>query len=371
MGRYDQYILSQLLVMFGFFSLILISIYWINRAVEMFDLLIADGQSLAVFLEFTALGLPAIMITVLPASAFVTTLYIFNRMISESELVILQTAGMGAIRLLRPVAVFGLLLAILIAILAHIIAPAAHTEFNVRSTEVARNIDGKLLREGQFIYPADGVVVYIHEITESGELRDIFLHDRSSISRETIYSARRALLMRGTDGPKLVMLDGIAQTLIYADARLSIVEFDDFTYDINTLIEVSDAWKYDLRELSTPVILTANQDFIAAQGYSRAQMMFEVHERIARTFFVLLVPIIGAATLILGTFSRFGIWPQILLAVVLIIPLQMTWNTIKIFAVQDVRLVTLIYVQPILAMAMAAGLVYLGMRTRQPRQMPA
>ena len=34
MGRYDRYILSQLVVMFGFFSLVLISVYWVNEAVE-------------------------------------------------------------------------------------------------------------------------------------------------------------------------------------------------------------------------------------------------------------------------------------------------------------------------------------------------
>ena len=30
LGRYDRYILSQLVVLFGFFSLVLISVYWIN-----------------------------------------------------------------------------------------------------------------------------------------------------------------------------------------------------------------------------------------------------------------------------------------------------------------------------------------------------
>ena len=45
MARFDRYMLSQLLVLFGFFALILISIYWINSAVRLFDRLIADGQT--------------------------------------------------------------------------------------------------------------------------------------------------------------------------------------------------------------------------------------------------------------------------------------------------------------------------------------
>src|SRR5690606_3944447 len=39
-ARFDRYLLSQLMVLFGFFALILVSIYWVNRAVALFDQLI-------------------------------------------------------------------------------------------------------------------------------------------------------------------------------------------------------------------------------------------------------------------------------------------------------------------------------------------
>ncbi|MEO6300594.1 MAG: LPS export ABC transporter permease LptF, partial [Paracoccaceae bacterium] len=45
MTRFDRYLLSQLLTMFGFFALVLVGVYWINRAVGLFDQLIGDGQS--------------------------------------------------------------------------------------------------------------------------------------------------------------------------------------------------------------------------------------------------------------------------------------------------------------------------------------
>lgn len=371
MGRYDRYILSQLLVLFGFFSLVLISVYWINRAVDLFDSLIADGQNLAVFLEFTALSLPQIMLTVLPVSAFVATLYIFNRMIAESELVVLQTAGMGVIRLLRPVALFGLLLAVLVGILANVLAPAARGQFNERSAEVTQDMTGRLLREGEFIHPTAGLTVYIREITELGEFRDVFLQDRSSLGAETTYNARRALLVRGEAGPRLVMFDGMAQTRTAADQRLSIVEFDDFTYDIAGLIEAPDARRYDLGELPTPVLLRADPDFASEQGFDRAAMQFEGHSRIARALFVLLVPVIGAATLMLGSFSRFGVWPQILLAVVLIIPLQMTWNAAEALALREGGQILLIYLQPLLALLIVAGLTLRGMRGPRSRRRAA
>ena len=61
--------LSQLMMLFGFFALVLVAVYWVNRAVQLFDRLIADGQSAWTFLEFTALTLPYVIRIVLPSAA--------------------------------------------------------------------------------------------------------------------------------------------------------------------------------------------------------------------------------------------------------------------------------------------------------------
>ena len=54
-SRFDRYLLSQLLALFGFFSLVLVAVYWVNRAVGLFEQLIGDGQSALVCLEFSVL----------------------------------------------------------------------------------------------------------------------------------------------------------------------------------------------------------------------------------------------------------------------------------------------------------------------------
>jgi lipopolysaccharide export system permease protein len=364
LGRYDRYILSQLVVLFGFFSLVLISVYWVNEAVDLFDSLIADGQTLTVFLEFTALTLPQIMLLVLPVAAFVATLYAFNRMIGESELVVLQTAGFSALRLLRPVASFGCIVGLLTLVLGNFLAPAARTQFIDRGQEVQEDLTGKFLREGQFIHPTDGLTVYIREITDLGEFRDLFLQDRSDPRVETTYTARSALLVRSTTGPRLVMFDGMSQTLDIATDRLSTVRFEDFTYDIGSLIDDSGLRSYDLRELPTWLLLTADAGAAEQLGFTLAEMRFQGHDRIGRSLFVIFPPLIAAAALMLGGFSRFGVWPQIMLAVMLVIPLQMVWNAAESVALRDVSLRHLAYLQPAVAALLAALLTGLAMRKR-------
>ena len=308
MGRFDRYILTQLLVLFGFFSLVLISVYWIEAAVDLFDSLIADGQNLGVFLEFTALALPQIMQMVLPIAAFVATLYIFNRMIGESELVVMQTAGLSAARLLRPVLLFGIFLAALVAVLSNILAPAARSQFIDRSAEVQADLAGRFLRAGEFLHPADGLTVYIREITELGEFRDLLMHDRSDPAAQTTYVAKTGLLVRSDAGPRLVMFDGMAQSLDRETGRLSTVTFADFTYDVSALISEGAVRAVGSRELPTGVLIRADAELAAALNLPLARMLFEGHDRIARALFVIFPPLIGALCLMLGHFSRFGVW---------------------------------------------------------------
>jgi lipopolysaccharide export system permease protein len=83
-SKFDRYLLSQLLSLFGFFSLVLVAVYWVNRAVGLFDQLIGDGQTALVFLEFSVLTLPNVIRLVLPISAFAACVYAINRLTQES-----------------------------------------------------------------------------------------------------------------------------------------------------------------------------------------------------------------------------------------------------------------------------------------------
>ncbi|MEC8582357.1 MAG: LptF/LptG family permease, partial [Pseudomonadota bacterium] len=102
MARFDRYVLSRFIMLFGFFALVLVSVYWLNRAVILFDRLIADGHSAAVVLEFTALSLPNVVKLVLPIAAFAGTVYVTNRLSAESELTVVQATGFSPWRLARP-----------------------------------------------------------------------------------------------------------------------------------------------------------------------------------------------------------------------------------------------------------------------------
>ncbi len=371
MARFDRYMLSQLLLLFGFFSLVLVSVYWINRAISLFDQLIGDGQSALVFLEFTMLALPYVIMIVLPISAFVAAVYVTNRLSSDSEMVVLQTAGASTMRIGRAVIYFGLIVAVLVGILAHILVPSARTELAGRSAEISRDITARFLKEGQFLHPASGITVYIRRITEQGEMKELFLEDERDPAAVVTYTAEKALLVRGDTGPRLVMFDGLAQTFRPETGKLSTIGFADFAYDIGALIQDGDTRTRDLRELRTAVLLNPTPDDIASAHGELADFLYEAHDRIARSLLSVVVPLMGFAALMVGGFSRFGVWRQVVIAVVLIILVQLIANSAEEVARKDETLWWLAYLAPLMGFVMSGILITLSSMRKFRRATPA
>ncbi|WP_380058616.1 LPS export ABC transporter permease LptF [Falsihalocynthiibacter sp. SS001] len=322
MARFDRYVLSQLIVLFGFFSLILVLVYWVNRAVSLFDTIISSGQSAGVFFELTALTLPRVIVLVLPFSAFVGTVYVINRLSTESELVVVQSSGYSPYRMARPVLVFGLIVALMMGILSHILIPASSKQITVRSAELSRNITAQLLVDGTFLHPTSGITLYIRHISPEGALNEILLSDARARDVHTTYTAKRALLVDDASGPKLLMFEGIAQSLRSEGQRLFTTSFQDLVFDIGDLIKPQAEFQRDVDQLSTWELLNPTPELMEESNADEARMLSTAHQRFAQPLLALVCALVGFSTLLLGGFSRFGLWPQIGLGIVLLIAIK-------------------------------------------------
>ncbi len=366
MTAFDRYLLTQLMSLFGFFALVLVAVYWVNRAVALADGLLADGQSARVFLEFTALTLPNVTRLVLPVAGFVAAVYAVHRLVTESEFVVMQATGLSPFRLARPVLVFGLVVALLLGTLLHWLLPASRAQMVERRAEIAENITSRLLTEGAFVHPTTGVTLYVREITDTGELRDIFLSDGRAGAERTIYTARSALLVRTGGGPQLVMVDGTAQSLREPGARLWLTSFDTLTYDLAALVGPRGPMQLGLRELSTLAILRHDAEGLAGLGAEPREALREIHTRFAQPLMAMAAALIGFAALTLGAFSRLGVWRQVLGAVVAVIAMQMVHTAVTGAVVRDASLWALVYLPGLLGLAGAAAALWVAGRPRRP-----
>ena len=358
MAKFDRYMLSQLLVLFGFFALVLVAIFWINRAVVLFDRLIGDGQNAIVFLEFTALGLPSLIATVLPIATFAAAVYVTNRMTSDSELTVLQATGSSPWRLARPVLVFGLCIAIALTVLSHFLVPMAQAQLKEREQEIAQNVTARLLTEGTFLHPTRHLTFYTRVIDTDGVLRDVFISDRRNPDQGIIYTAAEAYLLRNDEGTTLIMVDGLAQRLEQDGQLLATAKFADFSFDISSLVRSEAIETLNIRNTTTPALL-ANRDSIIAQSDSSAgELAEELHSRIAGPLFCIIAALVGFSTLLIGGFSRFGVWREIVLSFGLLILLDGTRGTLAGQVTDNAALWPVLYLPTIVGAIIIAAMLW-------------
>lgn len=367
MSRFDRYVLSQLLLFFGFFALILVAVFWINRAVVLFDRLIGDGQSAMVFLEFSTLALPNLIRMVLPMAVFAAAVYVTNRLNRESELVILQATGSSPWQLARPALVFGLVTALMMSILTHVLMPASVNQLAAREAEVSRNITARLLSEGTFLHPTKGVTFYIRKIDADGTLNNVFLSDSRRAGQNTIFTAAQAFLVRNDGQSSLIMVNGLAQRLDTKTRTLSTTVFEDFSYDITSLVHSDNVRSRNIRAISTLELLGDRQDLAESEKYSQGQLTEQLHLRFARALICIAVALIGFSSLMLGGFSRFGVWRQGLLAFAILIFLEVLRGLVAKPMLKNPDMWPLIYLPTLIGLIIAALFLHIAARPFLPR----
>ena len=367
MTRIDRYILAQLLRVFGFFALVLIAVYWVNRAASLFDQMIADGQSVVLFLEFTALSLPMMIRVVLPVAAFVATLFVTHRLLAQHEIAVLQAAGISPLRLARPYLVFGLIIAAFLTLLMHVLIPQARAQLAQRQAEIGENIAATLLREGVFQHPAEGITIFISQITPEGALNGLFLSDARSQEQRIDYTARQALIVPERSGPKLVMIDGQAQILDAGTGRMSVTGFADFTYDLGGLMSTR-ARGRAVQELPTAALMAPDAALLAETRATLAEIRHELVNRMVYGLNTVAAVLIAYAAMIAGGFSRLGFARPMLLAVVLLALAELAVNLTARVAMRDEALAWLA-AMPVLGSSLAAVLL-IALASRR-RRVPA
>ncbi|WP_058316167.1 LPS export ABC transporter permease LptF [Cognatishimia activa] len=371
MSRFDRYLLSQLMMLFGFFALVLVSVYWVNRAVILFDRLIADGQPISTFFEFTILSLPAVIKLILPIATFAAATYVTNRLSTESELVVMQSTGFSPWRLGRPFLIFGLLVGAMMAALSLFLVPLSSTQLDQREREVAENATARLLTEGTFLEPSPGVVFYIREIDSSGVLSDVFLADHSNPDQTVTYTATEAYLIKSENGPKLIMVDGLAQVVQASDNRLFTTNFADFTYDISGFLSQGSNRRKTLERASTMELLTEGEELAALLNLPNGWIKAELHGRITQIFMCAIAAMVGFATLLLGGYSRFGVWQNIVYAFMILILLEGIRNGVTDPVRKDEGIWPLMYLPPAIGTAVVVGMLFSKTRTFRRRGVPA
>ena len=108
MKKLNKYISKQILVGFLLVTFSLMSILWLTQSLRFVDLITGKGIPVSIFVKMTTLLMPRLFSILSPISLFVAVLFVYNRMLSDRELVVMKAAGISPWQGAKPAFIVGI-----------------------------------------------------------------------------------------------------------------------------------------------------------------------------------------------------------------------------------------------------------------------
>ena len=233
MLRLSYYVLKQSIGPVALFAFLMTCVIWLTQSLHFLDLIINRGQSAGTFLYLTLLILPRLLVIILPLAFFFGSLYALSRLNSDSELVVMASAGFSRAQLTAPV----LLAAVIVMALTYLcnlyLMPAGQRAMNQKVVDIRANIGAALLNEGTFNTPAKGLTVFIREIDFDGNIHGALVHDNRNARAPVTYLAESGRIVQTPAGARLIMVDGTIEQSSKGGARLSVLKFSRYVFDLD------------------------------------------------------------------------------------------------------------------------------------------
>ncbi len=318
---YDRYVLKSLGVATFFTAITLTAIILLTQSLKFLELIINSGASSAAFWMLTFLALPRFFEVILPIALMISTIFIYNRMMSDSEVVVMRAAGVSPMGMARPAIISGIIVTFLLLLITTWLAPTALSNMVKMRQVIKAQYSTLLFREGIFNAVGKNLTVYIDNRTLKGELEGLLIHDsRPELPAPVTIIAKRGVIVSSEEGQQVLVYDGSRQDFNNKTGALNRLDFERYSIDLPEAEAVRNRWKEpDERtflELLHPDLTNSNDIKY------RDNLFIELHKRIASPFLALTFTLVVLCCLLLGPVDRRGQAKRIFIAVFFVVALQ-------------------------------------------------
>ena len=356
----SRYIFLQTLAPLAVATVVLTGIIWLTQALRMLDVMITQGQTLVTFFQLTALALPSTLIIVLPISLFCALLYTLHKLITDSEIVVMFSAGVSLWSIALPIITIAIGVSITVLSFSVYIAPAGLRELKTRLFDIRTDVASSMIREGTFTNPTTGLTVYVRDRAPDGTTYGILVHDSRNPAEPITYMAETGSLVSGPRGPLLVVFNGNIQRVSRDGDRetgaATLLYFDKYTFDLSPYMRDHPTLVYEGRERYFSELISPGQDDQFGQ-VNRDKLRADAHERLAEGIFPMALALIALAALLPAPFNRRGYAMRMAAAAGAALAIRVAGFAIANAAKNDLNFVWPMYLVPLAACALALAVL--------------
>ena len=311
MYRYSIYIIKQL----GWSTLLvaftLTGIVWLGQALRFVDFIVNRGVSFINFLHLTALIIPSLLTIVLPFALLCAVLFTYLKLLQDSEIIVLQSAGLSRMQLARPALQFSALVLLFGYFITLYLLPLTYGQFREMQAFLRDNYASLLLQEEVFSNPVEGLTVFIKQRDNNGTLRGILVHDNRNPEQPITMMAQEGRLMQTPQGPRFFLMNGNRQEM--QKGRLSVLNFESYTLDISFYTNKAKSRSVQPAEMYLGELLSYDNPDPLEVAEARA----EAHQRIIWPLYTVGLTVFALGMLLSQTYNRRMQWARIGIAILL------------------------------------------------------
>jgi lipopolysaccharide export system permease protein len=363
---FDRYIFKDLIVATVFVAVVLALVILLTESLKFLELIINSGASSGSFWILTLLSMPRFFEIILPIATMAATIFVYNRMTMDSELIVMRATGFSPLRLARPALMLSLVTSRVLLFTTVWRTPVSVSNMEVLREEIKAQFSTLLFREGVFNPVGPGLTIYIRERASSGELHGLMIHDSRAQNKTPVtIVARRGKLEIGDKGQQVVVFDGSRQQINPGTNTLTQLDFDRYTIDLpDGSGPAQQHWRgpeeRSLRELTH----LDPQD--AADKGLRREFRMEYNRRLATPLLTFSFTSMALALLLAGHLDRRGQGRRIAAAVICAVLIQGLYMASLNIARHSSFGLILMYID--IAAPIAVSLYFLAGRTEALRR---
>ena len=343
MNGFTRYVFRQLFVGMILVTAGLTCIIWLSQSLRFVELIVNRGVGAGTFLYLTILMLPNFLTVILPIALFCVIVFIYAKMITDRELVVMRAAGVSQFALAKPAVYLALLTVGIGYFLNLYLLPNSYKLFRELQWDIRYNYSHVLLREGRFTNVASNITLYVRERTGDGQLLGILVHDQRDKNNAFTLIAERGALVEQNGSTRVVMFKGNRQRVDKKTNQLSILYFDRYMFDLNTQSSASQDRHREPRERQLDELFDIrNATDVDPRDFGK--YIAEAHKRLTSPLLALAFTFLALASLITGNFSRRMQTQRILISIFLMVVMQTATLGLENVTAKTLSLVPLMYV---------------------------
>jgi lipopolysaccharide export system permease protein len=303
-----RYLVAEVIPPFFLGLLAFTCILLIGRILRLIELVVTRGVPLLQIGKLFALILPTFLEMTVPMAFLLAILLGLGRMSNDQELLAMKASGVSAPQILGPIALVGLVVALITLGLTMFARPTANFALKKELYNIARNRVGTALREKVFNDDFPQILIYVEELVPPGNTaQGVLIVDKRDQTREDIIFGKVARITTDeeTNTLGLRLFDGSVYERERNRPGFSQTRFNiyDLKFDLDELVGPMRQKEAGPKEMPITELLNAIEAKGSAGGKTIAERM-ELHQRIAFAFVPLVFCLLGVSLTLLPRTSR-------------------------------------------------------------------